>query len=105
VPAASGGTKAFSISEDDGVDEYSLDAPGLTKVMDGTVEVIAQEIGHLLGGLHEYKSCAEGLSPEEAKNRDPSPCTLMSDVVDLASLRFGMVEGAVIRGYALEFAS
>ena len=96
--------KAFSISEDDGVDDYSLDAPGLTNVMGGTVEVIAHEIGHLLGGLHEYKSCAEGVSPEDATNRDPSPCTLMSDVVDLASLRFGVVEGAVIRGYALEFA-
>lgn len=96
--------KAFSISEDDGVDDYSLDAPGLTNVMGGTVEVIAHEIGHLLGGLHEYKSCAEGVSPEDAANRDPSPCTLMSDVVDLASLRFGMLEGAVIRGYALEFA-
>jgi hypothetical protein len=28
----------------------------------------------------------------------------MSDVVDLASLRFGAVESAVVRGYALRFA-
>lgn len=96
--------KAFSISEDQGVDTYSIDAPGVTNVMDSPAEAIAHEIGHLLGGLHEYKSCAEGASPGDATNADPSPCTIMSDVVDLASLRFGTVEGAVVRGYALEFA-
>lgn len=96
--------KAFSISEDRGEDSYSLDAPGLTNVMNGSAEAIAHEIGHVLGGLHEYKSCAEGVSADDATNRDPSPCTIMSDVVDLASPHFGTVEGAVVRGYALQFA-
>lgn len=96
--------KAFSISEDRGADAYSLDAAGVTNITEGPAETIAHEIGHLLGGLHEYKSCAEGASPDDATNRDPSPCTIMSDVVDLASLRLGTLEGAVIRGYALEFA-
>lgn len=95
--------KAFSVSEDGGVDAYSLDAPGLMSITDSPAEAIAHEIGHLLGGLHEYKSCVEGASADDAANRDPSPCTIMSDVVDLASLRFGVLEGAVVRGYALEF--
>jgi hypothetical protein len=96
--------KAFSVSEDPGFDAYSIDAPALTNVMDAPAEALAHELGHLLGGLHQYASCAEGARPEDATNRDPSPCTVMSDVVDVASLRFGTVESAVIRGYALQFA-
>lgn len=96
--------KAFSATEDVGVDTYSLGPPGVTNVLDASAEGIAHEIGHLLGGLHEYKSCAEGVEPQDATNRDPSPCTIMSDVVDLASLRFSVLEAAVIRGYALRFA-
>lgn len=96
--------KAFSASEDSGADAYSLDAPGLTKVMDSPPEIVAHELGHLLGGLHQYASCAEGAQAYDVTNRDPSPCTVMIDVVDLASLRFGTVESAVIRGYALQFA-
>lgn len=96
--------KSFSISEDRGIDAYSLDAPGLTNFTEGPAETIAHEIGHLLGGLHEHKSCVEGASAKDATDRDPSPCTIMSDVVDVASLRFGALEGVVVRGYALEFA-
>ena len=94
---------AFSISED-GPDSYSVGPPGATNVADAPPEAIAHEIGHLLGGLHEHKSCVEGAAPEDATARDPSPCTVMSDVVDLASLRFGLLESSVIRGYALGFA-
>lgn len=65
---------------------------------------LARELGHLLGGLHQYNSCAEGVDAADATNGDPSPCTVMSDVVDLASLRFGTLESTVIRGYALSFA-
>ena len=96
--------KAFSITEDPGFDTYSVDAAGLTNVAGSPAEAVAHEIGHLLGGLHEHKSCAEGVSPGDATSADPSPCTVMSDVVDLASLRFGAVEAAVVRGYALRFA-
>lgn len=96
--------KAFSISEDPGQDEYSLDAPGLTQVMDAPAEVVAHEIGHLLGGLHQQANCVQGLDPADAAQADPSACTVMVDAVDLASLRFGVVESAVIRGYAVEFA-
>lgn len=95
--------KAFSVSED-GPDAYSYDVLGITNVMDAPAEAVAHEIGHLLGGLHEHKSCAEGVAPEDAANRDPSPCTIMSDVGDVASMRFGVLESAVIRGYALRFA-
>lgn len=96
--------KAFSVSEDPGLDAYSLDAPGVTNVMEAPSETLAHELGHLLGGLHQYNSCAEGVDAADATNGDPSPCTVMSDVVDLASLRFGTLESAVIRGYALTFA-
>ena len=96
--------KAFAISEDPGADTYSIDGAGLTAIKDAPAEAVAHEIGHLLGGLHEQKSCVEGAAPEDVQNRDPSPCSVMSDVIDLASLRFGAVEAAVIRGYALRFA-
>ncbi|HEV2755621.1 MAG TPA: zinc-dependent metalloprotease family protein [Actinomycetota bacterium] len=96
--------KAFSVTEDSGLDAYSLDAPGLTNVMDSSAGTVAHELGHLLGGLHQYASCAEGADAADVTNRDPSPCTIMSDVVDVASLRFGTVESAVVRGYALRFA-
>ena len=96
--------KAFSVSEDPGFDAYSIDAPGVTNVVDGPAEAVAHELGHLLGGLHQYASCAEGIGPDDAASQDPSPCTVMTDVVDVASLRFGALESAVIRGYALSFA-
>ena len=48
-------------------------------------------------------NCQQGVSAEDATGRDPSPCTVMIDIVDLASLRFSVLEAAVIRGYALEF--
>lgn len=97
--------KAFSVSEDQGIDSYSIGPlQGITNVLDAPAEAVAHEIGHLLGGLHEYKSCAEGAQPEDASNRDPSACTIMSDIVDVASLRFSVLESTVIRGYALRFA-
>ena len=96
--------KAFAISEDSGKDVYSLDAPGITQVADSDAKTVAHEVGHLLGAIHQDANCQQGVSAEDATGREPSPCTVMIDVVDLASLRFSVLEAAVIRGYALEFA-
>jgi hypothetical protein len=96
--------KAFSASED-GPDSYSLDVAGATEIRDAPAEAIAHELGHLLGAQHHYKSCAEGADASDVTGRDPSPCTVMSDIVDVASLRFGALEAAVVRGHALDFAA
>ncbi len=95
--------RAFSASED-GPDVYSLDAAGLSNFRDAPAKAVAHELGHLLGAHHHYKSCVEGVDPSDVTAGEPSPCTVMSDVVDVASLRFGLLEAAVVRGHALDYA-
>ncbi|MGH3712802.1 MAG: pre-peptidase C-terminal domain-containing protein [Micromonosporaceae bacterium] len=67
-------------------------------------KVAAHEIGHLMGGHHHYANCVEGnLGPDEPG--ETSPCTLMVNVVDLASLNFSTLNGGVVRGHAEAFAT
>ena len=72
--------------------------------VDGTSEVAAHEIGHLMGAHHHYANCVEGAGPEDVSNVEPAPCTLMFNYTDFMSPRFGTLEGAVVRGHALAFA-
>lgn len=65
-------------------------------------KITAHEMGHLLGGQHEYATCGEGTTPATAVQ---DPCTLMINDVALANLHFGTVNGRIVRGYALRYAS
>lgn len=69
-------------------------------VPDGGAKVAAHEIGHLLGGQHELGAdCRPG-------SDDPThPCDVMLSVsAQSIGLRFGALNGAVVRDHALRFA-
>ena len=66
---------------------------------DATAKVAAHELGHLLGAHHHYANCAEG-DLEDNASGDIAPCTLMSNFADFTSLKFGAINGAVVRGHA-----
>lgn len=72
--------------------------------MDAHPEVVAHEIGHLMGVQHHYANCVEGNLSSSGPG-DLSPCTLMFNYVELQSLNFGTLEGAVARGHAVQFAA
>ena len=67
-------------------------------------EVLSHEIGHLMGAHHHYANCLEGNLSSDGPG-DLSPCTLMFNSVNYAGLSFGAVEGSVVRGHAVAFAS
>ena len=69
-----------------------------------TAKIAAHEIGHLMGAHHHYTNCAEG-APGAVAEVGPTPCTNMFPSLDEASLIFGTLEAAVIRGHTLDFAS
>ena len=86
---------AFSFSE--GTGEYD-------EVRDDMAGVIAaHEIGHLMGAHHHYGNCAEG-SPLMQENE--TPCTVMFPAMIFWNAgNFGTLEGTVVRGHAVRFAS
>jgi hypothetical protein len=61
-------------------------------------------MGHLMGAHHHYANCVEGNLSSDGPN-DLSPCTLMFNSVNYASLSFGTLEGAVVRGHAVSYAA
>ena len=69
-----------------------------------TSKITSHEIGHLMGAHHHYQDCVEGI-PTEIEEGEPSPCTLMTNFVDFQSLNFSVLEGAVVRGHAVDFAA
>ena len=69
-----------------------------------SAKIAAHEIGHLLGAHHHYGNCVEG-DRSTAGGGEPSICTLMWTIyVQYMALNFGTLEGAVIRGHAVDFA-
>ncbi|MGH2953806.1 MAG: zinc-dependent metalloprotease family protein [Solirubrobacterales bacterium] len=95
--------RAFAVGENFTTDEVSL--LGLvTLTRNVTAKVAAHEIGHLMGGHHHYANCAEGLLADPPPD-ELSPCTLMFNAVDLASLNFGTVNGLVVRGHMEAYAA
>lgn len=66
-------------------------------------KVGGHEIAHLLGAHHHYANCAEGDTEEMTTHG--TPCTLMFNDTFLISLKFSTLEGAVVRGHALEYAT
>ncbi|HEX8152001.1 MAG TPA: zinc-dependent metalloprotease family protein, partial [Thermoanaerobaculia bacterium] len=81
----------------------TLNSLGLNPNVDATAEVMAHEIGHLMGAHHHYFNCVEG-NLTSAGPTDLSPCTLMFPAVNFASLNFSTVEGGTVRGHALNHA-
>lgn len=95
--------RAFAVGENFTVDEVRLlDIVTLTRNV--TARVAAHEIGHLMGGHHHYANCVEGLL-SEALADELSPCTLMFNAVDLASMNFSLLNGLVVRGHSEAYAA
>ena len=82
----------------------TLNSLGLNPNVDATAEVFAHEMGHLMGAHHHYANCVEGNLSSAGPN-DLSPCTLMFNAVNFASLNFETLSGAVVRGHAVEYAA
>jgi hypothetical protein len=94
--------RAFAIGELH--DDLQLSIGTLQLYRRSGVKILGHEIGHLLGAHHHYANCVEGLGPEDVAE-DTGPCTLMSNFIEMQGLRFSALEGAVIRGHAVDFAS
>ena len=90
---------AFAVGEDFGPAEQ--DDP---LQRNGTAKVLAHELGHLMGAHHHYANCVEG-NLSEVGEPEVSPCTLMFNVVNLASLNFSTFNGTVVRGHTNEYAA
>ena len=82
----------------------TLNSMGLNPNVDAASEVIAHEIGHLMGAHHHYANCVEG-ALTSAGPGDVSPCTLMFPAVNFASLNFAALEGSTVRGHAVNHAT
>lgn len=99
-------TRAYNVSEArvPGIPPEGIRFGPLTLGANYAAKITAHEIGHLLGGQHHYANCVEGIDPE-AESSDTSPCSLMFNAADFVSLDFGTVNGAIVRGYAVKYAS
>ncbi|MBA2609416.1 MAG: hypothetical protein H0U92_10780 [Actinobacteria bacterium] len=64
--------------------------------------ISAHEIGHLLGGNHDYANCVEGVT--FSVEAVPGPCTLMHANFNI-SFAFSTLNRIEVRGYALRFAT
>lgn len=82
----------------------TLNSLGFNLNVDATAEVMAHEIGHLMGAHHHYANCVEG-NLTSVNSSDVSPCTLMFNAVNGASLNFSVLSGKVVRGHAVSHAS
>lgn len=93
--------RAFAVGE---VFEEDVPIGPLTFYADATAKIAAHELGHLMGGHHHYANCAEGVKSEQ-EVLEGSPCTLMSNFVDFQSINFSTLNGQVVRGHSVSFAS
>lgn len=80
----------------------TLNQLGFNPNVDATAEVMAHEIGHLMGGHHHYANCVEG-NLSDTGAADLSPCTLMFNAVNFASINFGTLNGLTVRGHAEDY--
>ena len=93
--------RAFAVGEHD---PTVREAPPISMLDWYSAKIAAHEIGHLLGAAHEYSNCAEGSDSDPLRDL-LGICTLMFNDVGLIGLKFGTLEGAVIRGYAADYVS
>ena len=93
--------RAFAVGEyQDDVFVY----PPFTFMEDQAAKIAAHEIGHLLGAAHEYSNCAEG-SDTEPTGDALGVCSVMFPDLGLIGSQFSTIEGAVARGYAVDYAT
>lgn len=92
---------AFAVGEAVGTDPFNIGP--FTLDVNAYPETAAHEIGHLMGAPHHYANCVEGVL--EGEPTDLSPCTLMFNLVDFQSLNFSQLNGAVVRGHAVKYAT
>jgi hypothetical protein len=95
--------RAFAAGEID-LNEAPLNFFGVTMFQDISAKILSHEVGHLLGAHHHYSSCVEGI-PTETVADALSVCTLMINDIGLASLNFSSLNGAIVRGHSVDFAS
>lgn len=76
---------------------------GFTLYADVTAKIAAHELGHLMGAHHHYANCAETATAEDVSTL--SPCSLMFNFVDFQGIEFSVVNRAVVRGHAVDYAS
>lgn len=93
--------RAFGVGENFSVDEAAV--MGIPVSGNLTAKVTAHELGHLMGGHHHYANCVEGLLSEFPG--ELSPCTLMINAVDLASINFATLNTTVVKGHAQLYAA
>lgn len=93
--------RAFAVGED--FESEDSEFGPFTFYLDASAKIAAHEIGHLMGAHHHYANCAEGVLTETPE--EPSPCSLMFNAIDFASINFSTASGAVVRGHAVDFAS
>lgn len=97
--------RAFAVGEDFGPEEDAGRQLGpFVHTVNGSAVVAAHEIGHLMGGHHHYGNCVQGVSVEDTQNLELTPCTLMFNFVNFASLPFSTVNTTVVRGHSEEYA-
>ena len=97
---------SFNVSEaQQDVDQAGVTFGPLRLVPHFAAKITAHEIGHLFGGQHHFANCVEGLHSDAATGGDSSPCSLMFNSADFIALRFGTVNGRIVRGYALMYAA
>jgi hypothetical protein len=94
-------TRAFAVGEAVGIDPFNI-GPFVLEI-NAHPEIAAHELGHLMGAHHHYANCVEGVL--EGEPTDLSPCTLMFNFVDFQSLNFSQVDGPVVRGHSVKYAS
>ena len=95
--------RAFAVSEVFSPDTERFAVGPLTLFANLSAKVAAHEIGHLLGAEHHLANCVEGI-PSELTQLEVSPCTLMFNSVDVASLNFSTLNGQIVRGHAEAYA-
>lgn len=97
--------RSYNVSEAaTGIPDEGIPIGPVTLGAEYSAKITAHEIGHLLGGQHHYANCVEGIDPAR-ESQDTSPCTLMANAADVVSLQFGALNGKIVRGYALKYAS
>lgn len=96
--------RSFAVSEvDPELETFGLFGTPVTMYHDVASDTIAHEIGHLMGAHHHYANCAEGIpseTPTDDGTIEASPCTLMTNFVDLTSVNFSTLSSGVVRGHA-----
>lgn len=96
---------AFAVGEDFGAETDAGRPLGpFTHTVQGSAVVAAHEIGHLMGAHHHYGNCVEGIAPLDLLKLELTPCTLMFNAVNFASLPFAALNSTVVRGHALDYA-